>query len=120
MNNNLSKTVHPDKDRSHVVYEFICPEVACSSSKNSYIGMTNCKLSERLGKHRHDGSIRKHFKDVHKKYPTLEVLLNSTKILYFCDDRKYLPVYEALLIKKYKPNLNENVRDFTCLKLNIG
>ena len=120
MNNNLSKIALPDRDRSHVVYEFNCSEGECSSSNNSYIGMTNCSLSERLGAHRYKGSIFEHYRRVHNKSPNVADLINSSKILYFCDNRKNLPVYEALFIKKYKPTLNENTRDFSCLKLNIS
>ena len=120
MNNNLSKIALPDRDRSHVVYEFNCSEGECSSSNNSYIGMTNCSLSERLGAHRYKGSIFEHYRRVHNKSPNVADLINSSNILYFCDNRKNLPVYEALFIKKCKPTLNENTRDFSCLKLNIS
>ena len=120
MKNNLSKTNLPDRHRSHIVYEFICSEGECSSFKNSYIGMTNLKLSEKLNSHRYNGSILKHYRLAHLKDPSLEELINSTKILYYCDNRRNLPVHEALFIRNYKPNLNENTRDFTCLKLNIS
>ena len=120
MQNNLSKSALPDGDRRHVIYEFNCPERACSSSKKSYIGLTNCTLRERLRGHKYKGSIFEHFRRVHNKSPILEDLLDSTKILYFCDNRKDLSVFEALFIKKCKPILNENTRDFTCLKLNIS
>ena len=120
MQNNMSKSALPDGDRSHVIYEFSCPERACSSSKISYIGLTNCTLRERLRGHKYKGSIFEHFRRIHNKSPILEDLLSSTKILYFCDNRKDLSVFEALFIKKWKPTLNENTRDFTCLKLHIS
>ena len=120
MKNNLSKSNLPDKLRSHVVYEFVCPEGECNSSRNSYIGMTNCTLSERMGGHRYKGSIFDHFRRVHRRSPNLDELINSSNILYFCDNRRNLPVFEALLIRKFKPKLNENSRDFSCLKLNIN
>ena len=82
--------------------------------------MTNCSLSERLGAHRYKGSNFDHFRRAHNKSPNIADLINSSKILYFCDNRKNLPVYEALFIKKRKPTLNENTRDFSCLKLNIS
>ena len=118
MQNNLSQTQLPDRRRSHVVYEFNCVEGDCVSSKNSYIGMTNCSLLERMGKHRHSGSILAHYKSVHNKVPTIESLINSSKILYYCDNQRFLPVFEALFIKKYEPNLNANLCDFICLNLN--
>ena len=82
--------------------------------------MTNCTLSERMSGHRYKGSIFDHFRRVHNIQPTVEELVYSSKIIYFCDNRKNLPIFEALLIKKYKPSLNENTRDFNCLKLNIS
>ena len=120
MKNNLSKVNLLDKHRSHVVYEFVCSKGECSSSKISYIGMTNCTLSERMGGHRYQGSIFDHFRRVHGQSPTIDELVNSSKILYFCDNRRNLPVFEALLIRKLKPNLNNNIRDFSCLKLSIS
>ena len=47
------------------------------------------------------------------------MLLSNTKILYMCDDRRKLPIFEALHIRKMKPTLNENVNDFDCLSLGI-
>ena len=120
MQNNLSMVKLPDKQRSHIVYQFVCSVGDCSSSNNSYIGLTNCSLLERMNGHKYKGSIFEHFRRVHNKSPTVAELVNSSKILYFCDNRRYLPVYEALFIKKLKPNLNENLRDFNCLKLNIS
>ena len=121
MQNNMSNTRLSDSDRSYLIYEFTCPERDCSSSKTSYIGLTNRTLRERLAGHKYRGSsIYNHYINVHKRPPDFETLVNSTKILYFCDNRRNLPVFEALFIKKYKPILNENIRDFTCLKLNIS
>ena len=120
MQNNLSKSKLPDRLRSHIVYEFTCSVGECASSNNSYIGMTNCSLLERMGQHKYKGSIFAHYRSVHNISPTIENLIESSKILYFCDNRRYLPVFEALFIKKLKPNLNGNTRDFSCLTLNIG
>ena len=120
MQNNLGKANLPDKDRSHVIYEFVCPEGDCSSSKISYIGLTNCKLSERMRGHRYKGSIFEHYVTAHNKQPAVDELLNSSKILYFCDNHRDLPVFEALFIQKSKPNLNDKTGNFSCLKLNIN
>ena len=120
MQNNLSQSKLPDKLRSHIVYEFTCPVGDCASSNNSYIGMTNCSLMERMVQHKYKGSIFSHFRSVHNMSPSVENLINACKILYFCDNRRHLPVFEALFIKKLKPNLNGNTRDFNCLTLNIS
>ena len=121
MKNNLTKGNIPIQDRSHVVYEFICGKGECMSpnSNNSYIGLTTMSLKERMSAHRYQGSIFKHFRTVHGTSPNIDYLLQRTKILYYESDPFLLAKYEALHIRKLKPILNENIADFTCLKLNI-
>ena len=46
--NNISKAVVPPFQRSHLVYEYVCNLGECKSLQNSYIGLTNCTLEERL------------------------------------------------------------------------
>ena len=117
--NNASSQSLPDKDRSHLVYEFRCQEGGCQPLNITYIGLTTCTLKERLTGHRYQGSIFEHYRRVHGRSPEVTKLLNSTKILYTPENPRYLSVYEALHIKKLKPVLNENL-DFRCLKLNIS
>ena len=117
--NNLSSVRLSDRDRSHIVYEFKCNEGECQSLNNSYIGMTSCTLKERLTGHRYQGSIFEHFRMTHFCNPTVEKLLENTNILYSPDEPRYLAIFEALYIKKLKPNLNRD-HDFSCLKLNIS
>ena len=121
MKNNISQQNIPLKDRSHVVYEFICEKGECMSPnvKSSYIGLTTMSLKERLSAHRYQGSIFKHFRSTHGTSPQLDYLIQQTKILYFETDPRLLSKFEALHIRKIKPTLNENTSDFTCLKLNI-
>ena len=76
-------------------------------------------LKDRLGAHRYQGSIFEHFRRVHDRKPKLPELLLSTKIIYRENNSYQLAIYEALHIRKLKPNLNENLSDFYCLKLNI-
>ena len=120
MKNNLTSREFENKDRSHIVYEFTCKERACSSINNSYIGLTNCTLGERMKNHRYKGAIFEHYWLQHCIVPEVEKLVDSCKILYFCDDRRFLPVFEALFIRKLKPNLNKNKTDFDCLLLDIS
>ena len=119
--NNISTGVLEDKDQSHLVYEFVCQEGECKSSsvKNSYIGLTTMTLKDRLSAHRYQGSILEHFRYVHDRNPKLPELIRCTKVIYKENDAFQLAVYEALHIRKLKPNLNENINDFQCLKLNI-
>ena len=88
-------------------------------NKNSYIGMTTMTLRDRLIAHKYKGSIFAHLRTVHAVNPDIDVLLDNTNILYNEKDQFQLQIYEALHIRKFQPSLNENQRDFTCLKLNI-
>ena len=119
--NNISTGVLEDKDQSHLVYEFVCQEGECKSSsiKNSYISLTTMTLKDRLSAHRYQGSILEHFRYAHDRNPKLPELLLGTKVIYKENDAFQLAIYEALHIRKLKPNLNENINDFQCLKLNI-
>ena len=109
-------------DKSHLVYEFTCPERECQSLKQSYIGLTSCTLRERFIKHRNNenSSISAHYSTKHGvQKPDVNIMLSATKILYHCDRKYDLHIFEALFIRKFKPSLNENVSYFTCLPLNI-
>ena len=120
MKNNLSQkqNISPN-ERSHLVYEFKCREGDCITQNNTYIGMTTCKLRERFEHHKTRGSIFEHFRVTHNRSPCLQELLNSTEIIYEPDNPLRVDVFEALLIRQRKPKLNENQRNFPCLKLNI-
>ena len=76
-------------------------------------------IKERLSAHRYKGSIFAHFRSTHGCSPTLDNMAENTKIIYRESDSFQLHIYEALHIRKFKPKLNENTIDFTCLKLNI-
>lgn len=115
--NNSNNSVNDAAQKSDVVYEFTCKREECLSSKNSYIGMPRCKLADRLYKHFYQGSIFNPFHTVHSCRPAKDELLRNTKILYHADNRCHLPIIEALHIRKFKPELNENMYDFYCLKL---
>ena len=121
MKNNLSKENTPMKERSHVVYQFTCNKGECMSPniKNSYIGLTTMTLKDRMSAHRYQGSIFKHYRNIHGISPQIDELINETKIIYNENDPFLLAKFEALHIRKFKPRLNENTSDFTCLKLNF-
>ena len=124
MKNNINSTQTPPHLKSHLVYRFTCNIGECMSlsTKNEYIGMTTCTLKERLNKHRYQGSIFEHFVLEHNgasQRPTIEELLNCTKILYYENNPILLHIFEALHIKNLSPNLNNVSEDFRCLKLNI-
>ena len=68
--------------------------------------MTTCTLKNRLSRHRYQGSIFSHYRVHHKINPDIDMLLNSTEIVYFCNNKILLPIIEALFIRKRKPNMN--------------
>ena len=121
MKNNLSSGPIPDSSKSHIIYKFQCNLGQCLSCtpRNTYIGLTTMTLKDRMSAHRYKGSIFEHFRTQHGISPNLDELLRSTKILYRESDVFQLHIFEALHIRKYKPTLNENTNDFTCLKLKI-
>ena len=106
MKNNLCSLPMSNGEKSHLIYEFRCQEGQCAALNNSYIGMTNCTLKNRLTRHKYQGAIFSHFRVEHAKNPDVETLLNFTEIIYFCDHPVLLPIIEALFIRKNKPNLN--------------
>ena len=119
--NNISACNVPKNEKSHVVYKFTCNLGECSSlqNENSYIGLTTMTVKKRMSAHRYQGSIFKHCRNKHGVSPNIDNLLESSEILYHEGDQFQLHVYEALHIRKFRPPLNENNDDFTCLKLNI-
>ena len=120
MKNNLTNISVNHADKSHLVYKFDCPERECQSLKQTYTGPTSCTLRERFVHHRNRGSIFAHYFHQHGgNKPEINSLLAATKILYHCEKTSDLHIYEALFIRKFRPNLNENVSDFNCLKLKI-
>ena len=118
--NNLSNSSVPHADKSHLVYEFTCPERECQSLNQSYIGLTSCTIRERFINHRNKGSIFAHYFKKHGgQKPDIDRMVAATKVLYHCENRNNLHIFEALFIRKFRPTLNENTSDFTCLSLNI-
>ena len=119
--NNPTCLNKPDHLKSHLVYRFTCALGECRSlsNKNTYIGMTTMTLKDRLGAHRYQGSIFEHIRLTHGVRVDLDSLIKSTEIIYKENDPIQLHIFEALHIRKFQPSLNENKRDFTCLKLNI-
>ena len=87
--------------------------------KKEYIGLTTQTLRDRMNGHRNHGSIFAHFRTKHGMNPEVQYLLNNSQILYRENDSHQLHIFEALHIRKFKPSLNENTCNFTCLKLGI-
>ena len=121
MKNNLSSQKPQHGQETHIVYKFTCNLGECSSPdiKNEYIGLTTQTLRQRMVGHRNHGSIFAHFRLKHGVNPEVDYLLQNSKILYRENNSHQLHVYEALHIRKFRPKLNENVCNFTCLNLNI-
>ena len=106
MKNSPRKEMSP-LQRTNVVYEFTCNSGNCEIQPSSkYIGCTVTTLSRRLTMHLGAGGPFNHMKNVHKIQITRDQLVNQTKILASNNNRYRLEILEALLIQKFKPNLN--------------
>ena len=100
----------PTLQQSGLVYMFKC---ALPHSKvESYIGLTQAKLSDRLIAHTYNGAIRQHFIDHHGTAPSRPQLTDNTSILMKAPDRYRLLIKEALLISKFSPSINRQYNDF--------
>ena len=121
MKNNLTSKKLSHDQQSHIIYKFTCNLGECESpqTKNEYIGLTTQTLRQRMIGHKNHGSIFAHFRMKHGISPDVNYLLANTEVLYRESDAFQLHIYEALHIRKLKPNLNENTNNFTCLKLSI-
>ena len=106
----------PPLQQCNVVYQFQCP--LPHSKAENYIGCTTTTLSRRLTMHRQNGSILKHFTDVHDRKPTRDELIENTTIIGREVTKYRLAVKEALIILNTEPSLNIQFDNFsTILKL---
>ena len=92
--------------KANVVYQFNCNIGDCALQKTSYIGMTTTSLSRRLTMHLQEGSPKQHLIEEHNVVLDRKYIVENTKILAMVNDRRRLPVMEAILIKELKPVLN--------------
>ena len=89
-------------NNQNVVYNFKCD--LCDTDYD-YIGYTTRHLHQRIEEHTLESSaVGRHMKRVHKiKNPVLE---NNFTVLKKCNGKFDCLLYEMLLIRKRKPNLN--------------
>ena len=94
-----------DRDRSRVVYRFLCPEPACNAA---YIGYTTQTLITRAKQHRYrESSIFKHFDCEHKKaVPHISDFISNFSIAYSSHEKIKLKIVEAIMIKTERPFIN--------------
>lgn len=99
----------------HVVYQFNCPEVDCTST---YIGYTTNRLIDRAQQHRFKPSkIHEHISKEHNQ-TTINNISNHFQVLYTSCDTQKLKIAEAFYIKNNKPDINIKYKVPT-LTLNI-
>ena len=115
--NNLSSANSDPLSRHDVVYEYKCTYGECVSLNHSYIGYTRMCLRDRMYYHRYNGSIFKHFHEVHGCRPPKDHIYDNTKILYQVANREHIAIVEALHIYDLKPTLNDNTVDLSAVKL---
>ena len=118
MRNNSSPPT-PPLSQTGLVYEFKCPFP--HGQVETYIGLTQQTLTQRLSQHYYSGSIFEHFNTHHRTRPTKPQLQDNTIILSKAPDRYRLSILEALLISQKQPSINRQFETFThTLKLFIN
>ena len=103
--NNILRDTAPLK-QTNVVYKFTCTHGDCATRSSHYIGHTATSLSRRLTMHLQNGGPKEHLKTCHDLSITRDILVSSTTILARCDDRRRLPVLEAVYIREMAPMIN--------------
>ena len=110
----MRNNTHPipvNDQKTNLVYSFSCPH--SHNQPSNYIGLTQTKLSRRLGSHVQAGSIKQHYINDHGIKPTKTELINNTKILAHASDRYRLSIKEALLNLHSNPTINRQFENFT-------
>ena len=103
---NLFIRNNPHKDvSSHVVYQYSCPRAGCQPAQ-TYIGYTECSLTDRVRNHAQNGAIRNHSFEEHNTKITTNEILQATTVLRHFTVKEELLIAEALLIKQENPTLN--------------
>ena len=102
-------------NQTNVVYSFECPRRECTPFNTTYVGMTRTTVKRRMTYHRSQGAIYNHYYETHKERPSVQELLNSTKILERESTYHKLLIAEAVHIDRLKPNLNRQVQHQTVL-----
>ncbi|XP_050704115.1 uncharacterized protein LOC126989586 [Eriocheir sinensis] len=114
----LKNNTRPDKEttqKSDVIYRFNCTRGNCEVLSSSYIGMTTMRLSRRLTFHLSAGAPKRHLREEHGETITRSTLEENIEILDTCQDRRRLPILEALYIQELKPKLNIQAEDLQAL-----
>ena len=94
-----------------LVYEFKCP--IPHGQVETYIGLRQQILAQRLSQHTYSGSIFEHFNTHHGARPSKPQLQENTTILSKAPDRYRLSIQEALLISQKQPSINRQFETFT-------
>ena len=96
----------PKELLSKVVYRFKC----LSDSDTQYIGYTNRPLRERVMEHLTKGnSAVAHHIDSCTRCNGQGVNIDNFEILRKCRSKVETPIFEAILIRKFNPNLNRTL-----------
>lgn len=97
---------HTSLHKSHVVYQYKCNHQECQPQDQTYIGYTECTLTDRCRNHAQSGSILQHNVTTHHQRITTKQILEATEVLYHLPVKEELIIAEALFIKQEHPTLN--------------
>ena len=107
MRNNPSPPISKFKN-TKVIYQYTCPLEDCKLPE-SYIGMTETKLTRRLSYHLNNGGPAWHTENKHGRRITRKMLEEGTEILDRESDRKRLLILESIYITFLQPTINKQV-----------
>ena len=100
------KDVNKIEHQHNVIYQLTCPTNDCNAT---YIGETGRRISERIKEHSGNSGHTSHMSQHSDKYKHQPVSMNDCTILTKINSGsiKFRKITEALMIKKFKPNINK-------------
>ena len=104
MHNSTSPRVAREMS-TNVIYNFKCQQDHGNGTQ-SYIAGTSTTLKRRLQSHKNSGAILDHFTSVHDRKPTLQNLIDNTKIEHRESRFRKLQIAEAVFIHTMRPTIN--------------
>ena len=109
MTNNMSRDAS-DLKATNVVYEFQCPIGDCARRNNSsYISHTTTTFSRRMTMHLQNGAPERHVRFDHGTTLTRSMIVENTRIIARCPNRRRLATLEAVYIRDKDPAINRQM-----------
>ena len=108
-NLNVNKSI---LNRSVMVYKINCPMKDCDSSIYAMWGILKTLLIKKIPSHLYNGAPKDHMMEHHNMKISKKELEQDVKCIIIINDVKRLQIYEALVILKTKPSINQQIEEF--------